>query len=108
VLLNLISNAADAMRDADAPNGRIWISIAVAASGREATISVRDEGPGIGAGMEQQMFQPFVTTKATGLGMGLSICRSLVEAQGGRLWHEAHHGPGACFRFTLPLARPPQ
>ncbi len=105
VLLNLIGNSIEAMRPARKPPGRVWISASLVAAGSEACITVRDEGPGIGGALEQQIFHPFVTTKSSGIGMGLAISRSLVEAQGGKLWHDAHDGPGATFRFTLPLAR---
>jgi len=68
-------------------------------------VSVADTGPGISDEMAEKLFQPFVTTKATGMGMGLSICRGIVEAHGGRLWLEASPGGGAVFRFNVPVAQ---
>lgn len=106
LLLNLIGNAVEAMRLANQSVRRIWLSAEVHDAGRAARVTVRDAGPGIDRELEPQMFQPFVTTKASGMGMGLTICRTLVEALGGRLWYQAHEGPGASFCFTLPFAAP--
>jgi signal transduction histidine kinase len=68
-----------------------------------ARITVCDSGPGIDAAIAARLFEPFFTRKAHGLGVGLPICRSLIEAQGGRLWPEVH-APGAILHFTLPFA----
>lgn len=106
ILLNLAGNGADAMRNAGITTGGISITAGAAKDGACACISVRDEGPGIAPGMEWEMFQPFVTTRPDGMGMGLPIARALVEAQGGKLWHQAGPGQGACFCFTLPFSRP--
>lgn len=70
-----------------------------------ALVCVHDSGPGLDATVARRLFEPFFSTKARGIGMGLAVSRALVEAQGGRLWHEAGAGPGATFRFTLPFAR---
>ena len=67
-------------------------------------VSVRDGGPGVKPDEANDIFQPFYTTKARGVGMGLAISRSLIEAQGGTLWLQASAEPGACFHFTLPCA----
>lgn len=64
-------------------------------------ISVADTGSGISETISEQLFQPFVTTKATGMGVGLSISKRLVEAHGGRMWVEPNKGGGTVFRFTL-------
>ena len=67
-------------------------------------VAVRDTGPGVDPEQLDRLFKPFYTTKATGLGMGLSICRSIIDAHGGRLWAEANQPRGTVFRFTLPAA----
>jgi len=63
---------------------------------------VADSGPGIPDGVASRLFQPFVTTKRQNMGLGLSICRSIVVAHGGQLWHEPREGGGTVFRFTVP------
>lgn len=105
VLLNLISNGVEAMREMNVPLGRIWVSATVGDGGTLARITVRDEGPGVDAAMRQQIFHPFVSGKKGGMGIGLAICRTLVEANGGKLSYEVDSGPGATFSFTLPFAR---
>ena len=104
VLINLISNACEAMHAAQIVHGGIWIMATPTDNARMVEISVGDEGPGVQAGMEHKIFQAFFTTKPDRLGMGLSISRSLVEAQHGRLWLQAPLGTGATFHFTLPTA----
>ena len=64
-------------------------------------VSVSDTGPGIATEIADRLFQPFVSTKQHGMGVGLSICRTIVEAHGGRIWVESQPGHGAVFRFTL-------
>jgi two-component system sensor kinase FixL len=105
ILLNLAGNGADAMRNAGITTGSIGITAVTAEDGGSACISVCDDGPGVAPGMEQEIFQAFVTTRAEGMGMGLAIARALVEAQGGKLWHQTGRGTGAYFCFTLPFSR---
>ncbi len=103
VLLNLLRNAMEAMADAGSP--RREISIATAARGAdmiEATVA--DTGPGIAPEVSAQLFQPFITTKRHGMGVGLSISRTIIEAHGGELWVEPNPSGGSAFHFTLRLA----
>ena len=65
-------------------------------------VSVQDSGPGVAPMNRERIFESFFTTKAGGVGIGLSICRSIVDTHGGRLWVDAEKSPGAVFRFTLP------
>jgi two-component system sensor kinase FixL len=67
-------------------------------------ISVGDSGPGISYDVAVRLFQPYVTTKRHGMGLGLSICRTIVDAHGGRLWHEDQPSGGTIFHFTVPVA----
>jgi two-component system sensor kinase FixL len=99
VALNLMRNAVDAM--ADSPRRDLTVSIAPAEDDM-ALVRVADTGPGISDKIADQLFQPFVTTKRTGMGVGLSISRTIIEAHGGKIWVEANEGRGAVFRFTLP------
>lgn len=101
VVLNLIRNAVDAMEEA--PVRRLTIRVN-RLPGNQAGIEVADTGPGISPEIADQLFQPFVTTKRTGMGVGLSISRTIVEAHGGRLWAESNSEGGATFHFTLPTA----
>lgn len=101
VVLNLLQNAADAM----AGRERRSLSVGTSLAGGRVQVSVADSGPGLSADALAHLFEPFFTTKADGLGLGLSLSRSFIEALGGRLWAES--GPdGARFHFTLPLADP--
>lgn len=101
VLLNLVQNAIEAIRGAAMPDGTVTLSTR---GGKVAHVSVRDTGPGIDAEIMQSIFEPFYTTKAEGLGMGLAISRSIVEAHDGQLWAEPAAGGGTVFHFTLPFA----
>jgi two-component system sensor kinase FixL len=103
VLLNLISNAMDAIDEA-AHKRRSIVVTALRAGKETVEIAVIDTGAGIPKGQSEQIFGSFFTTKATGMGMGLSISRTLVEAHGGRLWAENVEGGGATLRFTLPVS----
>jgi PAS domain S-box-containing protein len=103
VLLNLVSNACDAMSARPVSQRRLAIATAQPASDL-VEVSVTDQGNGIPPEKLEQVFEPFFSTKPQGIGMGLPICRSIIAAHGGRLWAENHPGGGARFRFTLPLA----
>jgi two-component system sensor kinase FixL len=98
VLLNLMRNAVDAMMDA--PRRELTVSVAPADS-RMIEISVADTGAGVSEEVAQQLFQPFFTTKAHGMGVGLSICRTIVEAHEGRIAMRPNPGGGTIFYFTL-------
>ncbi|MBW8897469.1 MAG: PAS domain S-box protein, partial [Massilia sp.] len=100
VLVNLIHNAMHAMQDA--PRGSIDLSSRRVEQG--VRITVADEGPGIPPEQLEQIFAPFFTTRPDGLGLGLNICRTIVEAHGGFMTVENHAGGGAAFSFTLPIA----
>jgi two-component system, LuxR family, sensor histidine kinase DctS len=100
VLLNLVQNAMDAIQGGGARTGTITVATR---GGEVARISVRDDGPGFDAETAARIFEPFYTTKADGLGMGLAISRSIIEAHEGALEAESLDG-GAVFRFTLPFA----
>ena len=98
VLLNLLRNAIEAMRESPQRNLTITSS---AGPGDMATISVTDTGPGIRPDIYEQLFQPFVTSKSQGMGIGLSISRTIIEAHEGRIWAEAGPEGGTVFSFTL-------
>ncbi len=104
VILNLIVNAMDAM--SDMPSAERRITVTTARDGNSAELSVSDVGPGIPVEKLKEVFEPFFTTKPQGMGMGLSIARTIVEAHGGRLSAENLAGRGAAFRMRLPLAAP--
>jgi signal transduction histidine kinase len=101
VILNLINNGVDAMRPGRQGSRELLISTGRAGS-HSVLVRVRDSGPGLAPASLERVFQPFYTTKRSGMGMGLSICRSIVEAHGGRLWATANVPCGAVFQFALP------
>jgi PAS domain S-box-containing protein len=101
VLLNLIVNALEAMgADNEGPKELLVSTGRVEPSG--ALVAVHDTGPGLEAVMLERVFESFYTTKPSGLGLGLSICRSIIEAHGGRIWVSTNQQRGATFQFTLP------
>jgi two-component system sensor kinase FixL len=101
VMINLLRNAAEAMRDC----AKRELTVTTTLEDEDfVVVSVQDTGPGLPADVQKRLFEPFVTTKDTGLGIGLSICRTIVESHGGRLWSESRRTGGTIFRFKLPLS----
>jgi len=102
VILNLIFNDVEAMNRPGEGARELMIS-----TGRNASngvlVSLRDSGPGLDPKNVDRLFEAFYTTKAEGMGIGLAICRSIIEAHGGRMWAGANEPRGAVFQFTLPL-----
>ena len=101
VILNLIINAVEAMGAVERGPRELLITTAQAES-NGVLVAVRDSGPGLAPASLEHLFDAFYTTKPDGLGMGLSICRSIIEAHGGRLWATANVPRGAIFHFTVP------
>jgi signal transduction histidine kinase len=102
VVINLALNAMEAMSDADCRARMLCVSVKQAGSDA-VLVALRDSGPGIDADRGAMIFEPFYTTKSGGLGMGLPISRTIVEAHGGRLWAETDPAGGATFQFTIPI-----
>jgi len=101
VIMNLLRNAADAMSDVDDRPRRLSIRTE-ADENSQVRLSVRDAGVGFGDRSTERVFEAFYTTKSDGMGIGLSVSRSIVESHNGRLWARANDGPGATFTFSIP------
>ena len=105
VVLNLIMNSIDAMRGGSSRARRLQLSVC-ATEDEHVEVAVDDSGTGIARDKRSKIFEAFWTTKEKGLGMGLPLCRAIVESYGGRIWCEDNHTGGVTFRFRLPAARP--
>lgn len=103
VILNVVMNGIEAIDSAK--KGEREIVGRTSVDGASAQISIADSGPGLPGGNAEQIFEPFFTTKDTGMGMGLSIARSIIMSQGGRIWAENRSGGGAAVNFVMPLVR---
>ena len=101
-MLNLIVNAIQAMGGIGEGARELQISIDAVPSEGGVRVGVRDTGPGLSPESLSRLFEPFYTTKPDGMGMGLSICRSIIEAHGGRLWATGCEPRGVLFQFTIP------
>ena len=104
VLLNLARNAIQAMSDTPPPLRSLRFSARLALSCDKVIFSVADHGCGIAPGVAPRLYTPFFTTKSEGMGLGLPLCRTVVEQHGGTLTHEANEPQGTVFSFTLPVA----
>jgi C4-dicarboxylate-specific signal transduction histidine kinase len=105
VMLNLMMNAIEAMTQVSGPR-ELLISSAVD-DAKDVVVVVRDSGAGLDSKSLERLFEPFYTTKPQGMGMGLAICRSIIEAHGGQLWATANRDRGASFHFSLPTDKEP-
>jgi two-component system sensor kinase FixL len=106
VVFNLVRNSIEAMMESPPPRHLLVSTVPMQseADGTMAEVSVADTGPGLAPEIQAQLFQPFQTTKPKGMGLGLSICKSIIDAHGGRLQATANPERGVTFRFTIPLA----
>ncbi|HIE54628.1 MAG TPA: PAS domain-containing sensor histidine kinase, partial [Chromatiaceae bacterium] len=102
VILNLVRNAIDAMREVEAGQRRLTLRTQ-RAGGRAVIVTVQDSGPGLAPEIADKLFDPFVTSKPHGMGLGLSISQGIISAHGGKLYHEENH-EGTLFRFILPVS----
>jgi len=100
VLVNLMRNAIEAMQDS--AQRELLLSM-VYAGGKTVQVALADTGPGLAPEVAGRLFQPFVSTKSDGMGVGLSICQSIVTQHGGRIWAEPNPRGGTIFYFTLPV-----
>lgn len=107
VIVNLMLNAADAMREVTDRPRQLRLRTSVDGEGR-VCLAVRDQGTGFGGEEPERLFQAFYTTKPSGMGIGLSVSRSIIESHGGELWAAANEGPGACFHFAVPAWSEPE
>ncbi len=107
VILNLIINAIEAMSGVGKGSRALLIATEQEPSGG-VVVSVQDSGPGLDVEDFDRLLEAFYTTKPGGMGMGLSISRSVIEAHGGRIWASRNVGPGATFQFTVPVASTPE
>jgi signal transduction histidine kinase len=105
VLLNLIINGIEAMQPITERQRELVIR-SEQDEARHVQVTVMDCGIGLSAESAHRIFDAFITTKSSGMGMGLSICRSIIQAHGGRIWASSNESFGATFQFTLPLHRP--
>ena len=105
VLINLLKNAIEAMRDLGPGSQRLAL-VQVRRAGDAIEFAVTDRGPGIRGDLQERLFEPFFTTKTEGMGIGLNICRSIVESHQGRLWADRPNEGGTRFTFTIPIAEP--
>jgi signal transduction histidine kinase len=105
VILNLVMNAFESMSVIDDLPRLLDVGAEIYGADT-VKVFVRDSGPGIGTGDRNRIFSAFYTTKVGGMGMGLAICRTIVESHGGQLWATPNEGPGETFQFTVPIAAP--
>jgi two-component system sensor kinase FixL len=103
VLVNLLQNSLEALEHAEIAEGRVVIQTRLLANNM-IEVSVSDNGPGIDAAMTDTIFHQFQTSKVNGMGIGLSLSRSIIEAHGGKLWVDKEHQNGALFAFELPVS----
>ena len=101
VVFNLMRNALDAIYESSGPPAEL--TVRTRRAGDEVEVAVVDSGPGLADEIAGEIFEPFVTSKREGLGMGLSICRSIIEAHGGRIWAAPNSARGMTFAFALPI-----
>jgi signal transduction histidine kinase len=106
VVINLILNAVEAMSGIADRKRQIWVRVRQR-QGRDVTISVEDSGTGVDPTTLDRIFDAFFTTKAEGMGMGLAICRTIVEMHGGRLWAAPRQPEGSVFQLDLPVSERP-
>jgi two-component system sensor kinase FixL len=104
VIVNLLRNAVEAMDGS--PGGEVIVETALRDDPRLIEVAVHDNGSGVSAEVDGKMFEPFITTKRDGIGLGLAIAHSVVRAHGGELWWQRNASGGATFRFTVPVAAP--
>jgi signal transduction histidine kinase len=105
VILNLVRNGIETIEHAGIADR--WLEIATTREGGDVVVSVEDSGPGVAPALAARIFEPFFTTKDSGMGIGLSISRSIVEAHGWRLWLDGRREGGALFHLALPAGRAP-
>jgi len=106
VIVNLFKNAADAMKDVDDRPRHLLVATAPD-EGDRVRLTVSDAGPGIAPEASERIFDAFYTTKVDGMGIGLSVSRSIIESHHGRLWAQPNDGPGATFAFSIPCRSEP-
>lgn len=104
VLLNLVKNSCEAM--SETPREQRTLTISTVDQDGEILVRIADRGMGISAGMESSLFEPYRSSKSFGMGIGLAVCRTIISAHEGRIWHEPTSTGGTVFAFSIALAEP--